>query len=292
MIRQLVGMPRTNFFFPVIVFLVLFLASCSGFNFTRTLDEHRSTRLCWIAAHKGEQASGVENGEKAIRAALSSNAEIIEVDLRSTADGDLYLFPPGSVEEIDEQGTLDGNPFSSLSSSELKRGKVEELGIPAPLGLEDALTLISDRPGTLLLDMTNASLRMVERARKVAAASGQLRQLLFQFYEPSLLKSAKSRYPELQTLCRAKAKDDIRECLNASPEVLQVDPDLLGLPEIRVAQGRKLRVLVRALGPLDHSDGWASLYKGGADIVLTDYPGRLREYITQKGVKALCSLQH
>jgi glycerophosphoryl diester phosphodiesterase len=117
-----------------------------------------------IGAHRGLSASGQpENSLPALRAALELGLDVVEIDLRTTADGAIVLMHDASV-----QRTTDG--AGRVSAMTLARLEALDLGagerVPT---LDEALDLVAGTRTRLLLDLKNGGkidpVRLIELAR-------------------------------------------------------------------------------------------------------------------------------
>ncbi|NNL64689.1 MAG: glycerophosphodiester phosphodiesterase, partial [Myxococcales bacterium] len=70
-----------------------------------------------VVAHRGGMAEGPENTIEAFRRALASGADVIEMDVRASADGELVVIHDASVDRTtDGSGRVDAMPLSALRS--------------------------------------------------------------------------------------------------------------------------------------------------------------------------------
>lgn len=85
----------------------------------------------WIASHRGQWRIAPENSIKAVTTAINDGAEIVEIDVRRTADGHLVLMHDETVDRT----TNGSGKVSELSLAEIKELRLQEgLGNgPAPL---------------------------------------------------------------------------------------------------------------------------------------------------------------
>jgi glycerophosphoryl diester phosphodiesterase len=279
---------RAAFFLSVL--FGLGVTSCSNFQFVHTLDEVHAHGLCWIAAHKGNQKKGFENGADAIRGAIAVPSEIIEIDLRSSLDGEVYLSHPFSVKENAVSGPREffNRTIRSLTSREVESLHLIGLHGEAPLRYSKALELIKGSSSLYLLDIKDADFEMVKKVYEEANRAGELHQNIFQFYRLSLLKESREHSPEMLTACRAENAATISQCVALNPSIIVVDPEHLEIPELKAAKAAEIRILVKVLNRFDSRDQWKSIYKKGGDILLTDHPEALKIFIEKKGKRALC----
>ena len=125
-----------------------------------------SESIASITAHRGDSSRHRENTLSAIRSAIESGAEFVEVDIRITADGQVVLLHDATLLRlwgVDKFATK--LPYSDIADL----GTGEER---IPL-LRDALDLFRDTTSTLLIDIDEedppAAAALVVRASEAAA---------------------------------------------------------------------------------------------------------------------------
>lgn len=77
--------------------LLLSFLAASLFVFTASTD-HNTTRVVTVIAHRGDHRAAPENTLKAFEDAIANGADYIEVDLRTTADGELVVMHDATVD--------------------------------------------------------------------------------------------------------------------------------------------------------------------------------------------------
>ena len=105
-----------------------------------------------VSGHRGEREHGIENTLSAFRIALEAGADMIETDVRMTADGELVL-----MHDIDVDRTTDGTgKVSDLSLKQIlklnaaKNSTIETVKSEPPATPEGLLELVKEYPGVLL----------------------------------------------------------------------------------------------------------------------------------------------
>lgn len=97
-------------------------------------------------AHRGDQVGHRENTLPGIASALRAGADVIEIDVKATADGVVVLLHDLSLERFWGRSQL----VTGLEYAALPRGAESEETFPT---LTDALALISGTAASLLIDM-------------------------------------------------------------------------------------------------------------------------------------------
>lgn len=114
-------------------------------------------------AHRGDSSVFRENTIRAVRSALDKHAEVVEIDVRLTADGDVVVLHDPTLERLwDDARAIDDVPTTDLASF----GEPED----RPPLLAELLPLFADAESRLVIDMDDA--RFAAPAHAVVAASG------------------------------------------------------------------------------------------------------------------------
>ncbi|MFH5880023.1 glycerophosphodiester phosphodiesterase [Arthrobacter sp. NA-172] len=122
-----------------------------------------STEKTRATAHRGDSSNFLENTLPAISSAIEAGADLVEVDVRVTKDGQVILLHDASLLRIwgldSDAGDIDYERISQLGAGEER----------VPL-LSDVLELFRDGRSTLLIDMEEQG--PAEAAAAVVRASG------------------------------------------------------------------------------------------------------------------------
>jgi glycerophosphoryl diester phosphodiesterase len=119
-----------------------------------------------IGAHRGLSAAAQpENSLAALRASVALGLDMVEIDLRTTADGAIVLMHDASVERT----TNGAGRVSTMTLAHLK-GLDLGAGEPVPT-LDEALDLVAASRTRLLLDLKNGG--RIDPARLIALARGR-----------------------------------------------------------------------------------------------------------------------
>ena len=160
-----------------------------------------------ISSHRGAGAPGMlapENTLSAIRASIAVGADVVETDIRKTADGQLVLFHDATVER-----TLEGKgSVASLTLAELRAMKMRVSGYDGDFSCErvptliEALALARDNVQLILdaskIDDTEGIVAAVQRADAVT------RVVIDSELDPNRLKRALAVEPKIHVAVRAK----------------------------------------------------------------------------------------
>ncbi len=133
--------------------LILSLAVANG------TKAEAATRRIDVIGHRGNSGEAPENTLVAIHQAFDRNADIVEVDIRSSADGTAWLMHDGTVNRT----TNGSGSFNSLSDATIRTLDAGSwfnsvyAGEPVPT-LTEAMVAARDRGGVLYLDLKETGL--------------------------------------------------------------------------------------------------------------------------------------
>ena len=116
-----------------------------------------------LSAHRGDSSTFRENTLPAVRSAIAKGADIVEIDVRLTADGDVVVLHDSTLERLwNDDRAIDAVPTSDLTAF----GAADD----RPPLLAEVLPLFADTTSRLVIDMDDP--RFASPAHAVAAASG------------------------------------------------------------------------------------------------------------------------
>ncbi len=253
-----------------------------------------------IAVHRGSGAGSIaENTAPAVTAALAQGADIVEIDVIASTDGDYFLFHNG-YEAMHFGLDRDIRELSTAQMEQLEYSWQAESDPPYGLArLDDVLQAF---PGTILnvdrswwywddlLDHL-AGFGVTDQLLLKAPVEQEALELLADHPEPfPFLPIVKSPEEVEQVLAIGEINTVAMELLAQTPDDPFADPAY-----IQSLRARGIAVYLNALNlsnrvplfcgwddeasVLSHPDeGWGRLIALGADIVQTDWPALLRDY--------------
>lgn len=258
-----------------------------------------------VIAHRGSSMVAPENTLAAVRQSLVDGADYVEIDVRLTSDQQVMLYHDRSLARL----TGDNREFGDLTREELSQYDVgswfgdafQSETIP---GLDEALAVVRGKAG-LMIDMkpspgqeqaladavidalhVESDLRYRCWATQYSAFDGYaacgfpnaLLDMRIATMSPGLLAHLNARAPELRITLLAQ--------LILPGTLNRGDFDALGLRHNRITEG-EIR-LARLYGYEIHA--WtvndrarmSTLIDLGVDAIITDYPDRLTELISDR----------
>jgi glycerophosphoryl diester phosphodiesterase len=235
-----------------------------------------------IGSHRGLSASAQpENSLAALRAALAAGVDVVEIDLRATADGAIVLMHDARVER-----TTDG--AGRVSAMSLARLKALDLGagerVPT---IGEALDIAAAGRTRLLLDLKSGGGIDPKRLVELARDHGALDRIIVGVRSAREARSYRALSPSLTILGFVERLADVDSFAAAGANIIRLWPKWVLAPAsgccrlpspdclVQKLQGRGLATWVLADAPADPVKASAMFDRLVAlriDAIVTDRP--------------------
>ena len=210
------------------------------------------------SAHRGIRFAYADNSAEALKAAIDAGIKLIEIDVRKSSDGKLFLYH--------DRRLKNGLAPEALTIEELRTAKI--------ITFEDALAIIKDEPVQLQLDLKGDELGNAWIAVGIAKKSNQLHQIIIQCQDIETLR-ALANDPRIALLARVHG--NFPEVLKYKPEIVQIDLEDVSPGVVAKIHDAGAKVLTKSLGEnTDNQATWCELRDAQVDVVLTDLPGDVK----------------
>ena len=248
-----------------------------------------SSNKILIAAHRALHTKYPENSLIAFQHSIDSGVDIIETDIRTTKDGKLILLHDGTVDRTtDGKGELRDFTFDELQKLELDKESEDPNNHKVPLA-EAALNLAH---GKIMIDLDIKDV-FVKHLVNLVHKTHTEEQVLFFDSDFAVLDSVLLLDSTLMLMPRAHSLEEVRVIIEKyHPPVIHIDPSFFTKEVVNTIKASGARVWINALGFADAKaliglvdTGYSPLVEGGANIIQTDYPLTLHEYITEKNLR-------
>lgn len=242
------------------------------------------TKRFLVSCHRGCTERAPENTVAAARDAVRIGADLIECDVRTTADGHLVIMHDSTVDR-----TTDGfGPISGMTLAQVRRLRIRDtrfasLGTHRVPTLAELVNAVGRRAGFYIdtKDVHPAALKRVLRDPQVIAKS-------FAYISTDEASLWKKHIPELRLM--ATAPDDVR-----TPKQLQdfvtmfqlsaVDgPLTLTKEQVAAAFDMGVLFLPDTLTLSEGPEIWSDVIARGAGGIQTDRPAVLAEFLKQRRI--------
>ena len=240
-----------------------------------------------VASHRAAHNVFPENSLPAVQEAIRLGVDIVEIDVKVTADGIPVLMHDG---KIDRTTNGKGNP-EEMTLEQLRKyhlvvkGEATEEKVPT---LEEVLRLAK---GRILVDLdlkTDRLAPIVEMVKKT-----QTEDIVFYFdSDYNALKFVDQMDKKYMLMPRAHSKAMADSALTLfKPEVVHIDFSFYTPDVVTLIKKRGARVWINALGTIDaslragrHREALEQLLKNGANVIQTDEPELLLKRLKEKGL--------
>ena len=231
-------------------------------------------------AHRGLAPGQPENTLTAYNHAIDIGVAIIELDLRTTADGRIVVMHDDTVDR-----TTDGHgAVAALTFAQIERldagGKAGAAfaGQKVPT-YEDVLDLAAARPVRLLLDIKDGQSIDLAKVVALAKARGVADRIVLGLRRLEDVPRARAIDPAITTLAFAGQRSEVDAYIASGVDIVRLWSDWVeaepGLPAAVKARKRQVWILVGQHQPADDK-GLAALHGrlvcAGGDAVITDWP--------------------
>lgn len=257
-----------------------------------------------VVAHRGCWTDTAENSLAAIEACIAMGVDVVELDVRRTADGVLVLMHDESVDRTTNgRGRVSDLPYATIAGLRLKAGAggLDAVLTPeAPPTFEAAMTAAK---GRILINL-DAKADVYADAFAILEKTGAIDQVIMK-RRVAEGEEALGRQPPFNRVLAMPIIDETRGRASvlmdsqiptrpAAVEVIFTSIDYLA-DTVQMADAAGVRVWVNTLQPqfaaglvdedalVNPARVWGRLIDAGVTIIQTDEPVALLEYLTRIG---------
>ena len=244
----------------------------------------KMTKRFLVSCHRGCTERAPENTVAAARDAVRIGADLIECDVRTTADGHLVIMHDSTVDR-----TTDGvGPISGMTLGQVRRLCIRDtrfasLGTHRVPTLAELVNAVGRRAGFYIdtKDVHPAALKRVLRDPQVIAKS-------FAYISTDEASLWKQHIPELRLM--ATAPDDVRTPKQLQDFVTMFQLSALDGPltltkeQVAAAFDMGVLFLPDTLTLSEGPEIWSDVIARGAGGIQTDRPAVLTEFLKQRRI--------
>lgn len=273
-------------------------------DFNKSIFENTRGNII-VCAHRGLCGGNIPcNTSASFLAALEAGADMIELDIIKSRDGELFIFHPGK-----EAAHLRTRfPLSAMSSKAISKLRyVNYDGVKTHYGvekLEDILLLLKDK---CYINVDKYWSHIPEITAMIRKCGVEKQVVVKTPTSERYFKLVERYAPDLMFLPMVREKDDITEILtersinyvgaetlfklDSSPVASKAYAEEMhekGLVIFRNAIVYNERTIISAGKTDDNAiiglkdDNWGELVECGSDIIQTDFPTQLRQYLQSR----------
>lgn len=238
-----------------------------------------------VSAHRAAaDRSWPENSLHAIQHAAAAGVPLVEVDVRMSRSGTLFLFHDSTVQNSNtaSPGALLGRAIEELTDAErgsLRLPHQEDVRIPL---LREALALLKTAPLRMQLDIKGESDAVTDAVIAQIFAAGAQQRVIIQFRDVSRLRRVLEKYPMLHTLARCKNAEDLSEALAVGSDIVELE-GWATAGAIQAAHAVLVPVLINVAHPFfDVPQVWEMVRARGFDIIMTNHAAQQLQLLKPK----------
>lgn len=259
----------------------------------------------FFGAHRGDWRNAPENSLRAIQNCIAMGLDIVEIDVRRTADGEFIVFHDKTLERTTTgEGRVDRHTLADIKELFLTNPHTVATRHRVPT-LEEAMSLAH---GEILVFLDKGEPYAQEIA-PILRRTGTTRQTIFfgEYPEPKARAHFGDLYNDIIYIPKVKESTPnlstyVHEFLSSAnpPPVFAVwfsADDAPTVPLISTIRDAGSRVWISTLWPsmcgghdddlaIDDPDAhWGAVLDLGATVLLTDRPTAMRSYLMQRGYR-------
>jgi glycerophosphoryl diester phosphodiesterase len=233
-------------------------------------------------SHRGEHLQRPENTMPAFIEAIRVDADFIEVDVQTTADGKLVLSHDATVDRCtDGKGRVDSMTFDQIEALDagIKKGP-EFAGTKIPT-FDQALDLARGKIG-IYVDIKNATAQdLVSHIVDHGMADH-----VVMYCKAQMCKQIQDLNPKLKVMPESNSVEHSHMLVELlHPKVIAFGAGDFKPEIIAVSKEAHAQIYVDIMGKTDAPEGWQAAIDAGADGLQSDRPGPLVEWLREKGYK-------
>ena len=262
-----------------------------------------------VQGHRGSPYAAPENTIASFLAAAAAGADAVELDAQLTADNHVVVF---HEESGDVSAYTDGTlKISNMTLAQVQRLAFKASALHCPADsvpgcriptLEDVLVAIRDGTSmTVTVELKGAHVELP--ALDVIRRSGMLGRVNVSSFVHDRVAKAKQAEPLISAALLFNADsaptphDFPAICLSAGATQADIRYDMLtpGLVTSAHAHGVRIMVWFRSVeamiqaGHQDEEQWYASFADMGVDVICTNYPEKLRAFLSQRAAPSPCA---
>jgi glycerophosphoryl diester phosphodiesterase len=247
-------------------------------------DMMQTSKRFLVSCHRGCTEHAPENTIAAALDALRLGVDLIECDVRTTADGHLVIMHDSTVDRItDGFGPISGMTLSQVRRLRIRDTRFANIGVHKVPTLEELVKAVDGRAGFYIdtKDVHPAALKRIIRDPKVIAKS-------FAYISTDEAALWKQHIPALRLMATAqrdvRTAEQMRDFLTRFPLSALDGPLTLTKEQIAVAAELGVVYIPDTLTLTEGPEIWSDVIARGAAGIQTDRPTALLDFLRKRGI--------
>jgi glycerophosphoryl diester phosphodiesterase len=198
----------------------------------------------------------------------------LEVDVRQGADGELFLFHDGSLQESNYSSPKEllGKRVQELSTGDRGKVRLDPAGLIGIPTLKAALaTLDTSETATLQIDMKGESDQLLDAVVKVFKEENKVARAIIQLKNPERIKRIRLQEPAIRVLARARDMSQLNQAIASKVEFIELERWITG-EAVEKCHAANITVVLNVAAPrYDKKETWEFFRARGVDSIMTDH---------------------
>lgn len=232
----------------------------------------------YAIAHRGSLHDGLpDNSLPAIKESISKGVRFLEVDVRKSRDGDLFLFHDGSLKKSNFASplNLEGRKVQELTIAERNVVRLDANGLIGIPTLREALEEVKKSSSvTLQIDLKGESDELLESVVHLLKQENSLSRAIVQLKDPGRIQRIRSQEPLSRILARVKNMEQLNQAIAAHVECVELERWITAEAIQRAHAANIVVVFNVAAPPYDTEETWGFFRSKGVDSIMTDHADR------------------
>ena len=240
-----------------------------------------------VIAHRGDHTHAPENTLAAYQNTIDDGADFVEIDLRTTKDGQLVIMHNSTIEDMTgQQGELSSFTFDSLRRIKVREPLHPEWGLHTIPTFKEVLQLCKGKIN-IYLDFKEAS---VAETNKQIIDAGMENNVVVYINEPHQFEEwgkIAPNMPLMISLPRAvKTRAEMLQVLNTFKiDILDGDYTEYNPETVLTAKEKKVPIWADIQSEDEGPAQWNVALALGLAGLQTDHPKALIEFLIKKGMR-------
>ncbi|MEP7111367.1 MAG: glycerophosphodiester phosphodiesterase family protein [Ferruginibacter sp.] len=260
-----------------------FLIPLCGFTQIVSLPQCKHQFI--VIAHRGDHTNAPENTLEAYQHAIDAEADFVEIDLRTTKDGQLVIMHNASIEHMTGfTGLVKYFDFDSLRKIKIREELHPEWGLHLIPTFGEVLVLCKGKIN-IYLDFKEAS---AAAAYKEIVNAGMEKNIVVYINEPHQYADWRKTAPQMPLMVSLPKAIKTKQDMNTLLDFLKIDVvdgyyDEYNAETVLAAKEKKVPVWADIQSADEGIIRWDKALALGLGGLQTDHPKALTDYLKTKG---------
>lgn len=214
-----------------------------------------------IAAHRGGRGNGTENTLAAITGAVSQGTDLIEIDVRRTADGEIVLMHDSTV-------TRTSNSMGYVSRLTLAQLRKMNFGGSPICTLEEALNYLSGTNAKLLMEIKVSGIE--QQCVELTQKYGMRDRVTYISFSLNVLAAVRTAQADARIgfLYIANLKNPAVVAANYNIDIMLPNMGLVDEAYVAALHNANIEI---GVWTVDKASDLRRMHRAGVDVIITDY---------------------